>query len=45
MENWRGRDWDETQNGAHVTLRKGCAMQNKGITLTGRKLKRISAGD
>ena len=33
MENWRGGDWDETQNGAHVMRRKGCAMQNKGITL------------
>ena len=26
-------DWDETQNGAHVMRRKGCAMQNMGITL------------
>ena len=33
MENWRGGDWDETQNGAHIMLRKGCAMQNQGITL------------
>ena len=33
MENWRGGDRDETQNGAHVMRRKGCAMQNKGITL------------
>ena len=33
-ENWRGGDWDETKNGAHVMRRKGCAMQNKGITLT-----------
>ena len=33
MENWRGGDWDETQNGAHVMRRKGRAMQNKGITL------------
>ena len=33
MENWRGGDWDETQNGAHVMRRKGCAMQNKGIAL------------
>ena len=31
MENWRGGDWAETQNGAHVMRRKGCAMQNKGI--------------
>ena len=31
MENWRGRDWDEKQNGAHVMRRKGCAMQNQGI--------------
>ena len=34
MEKWRGGDWDETQNGAHVMRRKGCAMQNKGITLS-----------
>ena len=34
MENWRGGDWAETQNGAHVMRRKGCAMQNKGITFT-----------
>ena len=33
MENWRGGDWDKTQNGAHIMLRKGCAMQNQGITL------------
>ena len=33
MENWRGGDWDETQNGAHVMRRKGCAIQNQGITL------------
>ena len=33
VENWRGGDWDETQNGAHVMRRKGCAMQNQGITL------------
>ena len=33
IENWRGGDWDEKQNGAHVMRRKGCAMQNKGITL------------
>ena len=33
MDNWRGGDWDETQNGAHVMRRRGCAMQNKGITL------------
>ena len=33
MENWRGGDWDETQNGAHVMRRKGCAMQKQGITL------------
>ena len=33
MENWRGWDWDETQNGAHVMRRKGCTMQNQGITL------------
>ena len=32
-ENWRGGDWDETKNGAHVMRRRGCAMQNKGITL------------
>ena len=34
MENWRGGDWDETQNGAHVMRRKGCAMQNQGIALS-----------
>ena len=33
MENWRGGDWDETQNDAHVMRRKGCAIQNHGITL------------
>ena len=33
MENWRGWDLDETQNGAHVMRRKGCAMQNQGIAL------------
>ena len=33
MENWHGGDWDETQNGPHVMRRKGCTMQNKGITL------------
>ena len=33
MENWRDGDWDETQNGAHVMRRKGCAMQNKGTIL------------
>ena len=33
MENWRGGDWDETQNGAHVMRRKGYAMENQGITL------------
>ena len=33
MDNWRGGDWDETLNGAHVMRRRGCAMQNKGITL------------
>ena len=32
-EFWRGGDWEETQNGAHVMRRKGCAMQNQGITL------------
>ena len=32
MENWRVGDWDETQNGAHVVRRKGCAMKNQGIT-------------
>ena len=32
-ENWRSGDWDETQNGAHIMRRKGCAMQNQGITL------------
>ena len=32
---WRGGDWDKTQNGAHVMRRKGCAMQNQGITLSG----------
>ena len=32
-----GGDWDETQNGAHVMRRKGCAMQNQGITI---KIKR-----
>ena len=39
MENWRGGDWDETQNGAHVMRRKGCAMQNKGITLIAISIK------
>ena len=34
MENWRGGDWDETQNDAHVMRKKGCAMQNQGITLS-----------
>ena len=34
MKNWCGGDWDETQMGAHVMRRKGCAMQNQGITLT-----------
>ena len=34
MENWRDGDCDETQNGGHVMRRKGCAMQNQGITLT-----------
>ena len=34
-ENWRGEAWDETQNGTHVMGRKGCAMQNQGITLNG----------
>ena len=34
MENWRGWDWDETQNDAHIMRRQGCAMQNQGITLT-----------
>ena len=33
MENWRGGDWDETQNGAHVIRRKGCVLQNQGNTL------------
>ena len=34
MENWRGGDCDETQNGAHAMRRKGCAMQNQRITLS-----------
>ena len=34
MENWRGWDWDETQNDAHIMRRQGCAMQNQGITLS-----------
>ena len=34
MENWRVGDWDETQNSAHVMRRKGCAMQNQGITFS-----------
>ena len=42
MENWRGGDWDETQNGAHVMRRKGCAMQNKGITLNLNLMKNPS---
>ena len=33
-ENWHGGDWDETQYGAHVMRRKGCAMQNQGSPKT-----------
>ena len=39
IENWRGGDWDETQNGAHVMRRKGCAMQNQGIKQRKEDLK------
>ena len=33
MENWCEGDWDETKNDAHVMRRKGCALQNQGVTL------------
>ena len=41
MDNWRGGD--ETQNGAHVMRRRGCAMQKKGIKKKSGQFSSISA--